>query len=252
MPLLSNIDYITLIQVLFIFFAGGVVKGLIGVGLPTVSLTLLSFLFDIKDSISIILIPVILTNFYQMLDGKNMRLILSETKLFLIFSVIFIVPGFFVLRILDSNVILFILASLLILNSSIALLNYELKFKNHQSSFLQISIGAMTGMTTGITSIYTMPFIFLIQSLNYSKDKVIQLMGICFFLFSITQLILFSSADMIDVNKISLSLTACVPILVGVVIGTKLRKRIGENMFKKLFNLMLILMGSLLIAKLFI
>ena len=124
MPLLSNIDYITLIQVLFIFFAGGVVKGLIGVGLPTVSLTLLSFLFDIKDSISIILIPVILTNFYQMLDGKNMRLILSETKLFLIFSVIFIVPGFFVLRILDSNVILFILASLLILNSSIALLNY--------------------------------------------------------------------------------------------------------------------------------
>ena len=85
MPLLSNIDYNTLIQVLFIFFAGGVVKGLIGVGLPTVSLTLLSFLFDIKDSISIILIPVILTNFYQMFDGKNMRLILSETKLFLIF-----------------------------------------------------------------------------------------------------------------------------------------------------------------------
>ena len=89
---------------------------------------------------------------------------------------------------------------------------------------------------------------YILSILNYSKDKVIQLMGICFLLFSITQLILFSSADMIDVNKISLSLTACVPILVGVVIGTKLRKRIGERMFKKLFNLMLILMGSLLIA----
>ena len=39
---------IILIQVILIFLAGGMVKGLIGVGLPTVTLTLLSFVFDIK------------------------------------------------------------------------------------------------------------------------------------------------------------------------------------------------------------
>ena len=54
---ISNIDSVILIQVVLIFLAGGMVKGLIGVGLPTVTLTLLSFVFDIKDSISIILIP---------------------------------------------------------------------------------------------------------------------------------------------------------------------------------------------------
>ena len=74
---ISNIDSIILIQVVLIFLAGGMVKGLIGVGLPTVTLTLLSFVFDIKDSISIILIPVILTNFYQMLDGNYLREIIS-------------------------------------------------------------------------------------------------------------------------------------------------------------------------------
>ena len=78
MQVISNIDYLTLIQVLLIFFAGGVVKGLIGVGLPTVSLTLLSFIFDIKESISIILLPVIFTNLYQMLDGKYLKQIFSN------------------------------------------------------------------------------------------------------------------------------------------------------------------------------
>ena len=83
---ISNIDSIILIQVVLIFLAGGMVKGLIGVGLPTVTLTLLSFVFDIKDSISIILIPVILTNLYQMLDGNYLREIISDVKFFLIGS----------------------------------------------------------------------------------------------------------------------------------------------------------------------
>ena len=81
---ISNIDSVILIQVVLIFLAGGMVKGLIGVGLPTVTLTLLSFVFDIKDSISIILIPVILTNLYQMLDGNSLKEIIGEVKFFLI------------------------------------------------------------------------------------------------------------------------------------------------------------------------
>jgi len=129
---LSNIDYITLVQVIFIFLAGGMVKGLIGVGLPTVTLTLLSFIFDIKDSISIILLPIILTNLYQMFDGKFLRKIINDTRFFLISSFIFIFPGFYFLTIMKSNMILFVLALLLILNSFLSLIKYEIKLKNYR------------------------------------------------------------------------------------------------------------------------
>ncbi len=246
---LSNIDYVTLIQVILIFLSGGIVKGLIGVGLPTVTLTLLSFVFDIKESISIILIPVILTNFYQMLDGKYLVNIIKEVKTFLFGSILFIFPGFYFLVILKSDVILFFLASLLILNSIFSLIKYEIKIKNYKSHFFQFSIGSMTGLTTGVTSIYTMPFIFLIQSLNYSKDKLIQLMGLSFFIFACMQFILFTSYGMIDLEKLILSIIACIPILSGVYFGAILRKKISEELFKMLFNIMLVLMGSLLIIK---
>jgi len=246
---LSNIDYTTLIQVILIFITGGMVKGIIGVGLPTVILTLLSFIFDIKDSISIILLPIIITNFFQMINGQYLKKIISDVNYFLISSFLFILPGFYFLIILKSDIIILFLAILLITNSLLSLFYNEIKIKNYRSKSTQFTIGALTGLTTGVTSIYTMPFVFLIQSLNYSKDKVIQLMGLSFFIFACMQFILFSSYGMISFDKIILSSIACLPILIGVYFGTILRKKISEQLFKKLFNIMLIAMGSLLIIK---
>ena len=241
-------DYLFLVY-LIIFFFGGLVKGMIGVGLPTVTLTLLSFFFDIKESISFILIPVILTNLFQMLDGKNLRSIFQQTKIFLFSSVLFVIPGFLILRFIDSKIILIILASLLVINSSLVLFNKIITIKKYNSFLVQFWIGAFTGITTGVTSIYTMPFIFLIQSLKFSKEKLIQLMGLSFFLFSLSQFILFYSFSMIDEKVFLFSSIACVPILFGVLVGKYLRKILSEQLFKKLFNYMLLLSGLILIVK---
>ena len=241
-------DYLFFIY-LGIFFLGGLVKGTIGVGLPTVTLTLLSFFFDIKDSISFILIPVILTNLVQMLDGKELKSIFQQTKFFLVTSVVFVIPGFLVLRAINSNTILLILASLLVLNSCLVLFNKIITIKKHTSFQTQFWIGALTGITTGVTSIYTMPFIFLIQSLKFNKEKLIQLMGLSFFLYSLTQFALFYSFSMINEKVLLFSSVACVPIIFGVISGKYLRKVLSEQAFKLLFNYMLLISGIVIIIK---
>jgi uncharacterized membrane protein YfcA len=245
---LITFDYLFFIY-LGIFFLGGLVKGTIGVGLPTVTLTLLSFFFDIKDSISFILIPVILTNLVQMLDGKELKSIFQQTKLFLVTSVVFVIPGFLVLRAINSNTILLILASLLVLNSCLVLFNKIITIKKHTSFQTQFWIGALTGITTGVTSIYTMPFIFLIQSLKFNKEKLIQLMGLSFFLYSLTQFALFYSFSMINEKVLLFSSVACIPILIGVISGKYLRKVLSEQTFKQLFNYMLLISGIIIIIK---
>lgn len=245
---LITFDYLFFIY-LGIFFLGGLVKGTIGVGLPTVTLTLLSFFFDIKDSISFILIPVILTNLVQMLDGKELKSIFQQTKFFLVTSVVFVIPGFLVLRAINSNTILLILASLLVLNSCLVLFNKIITIKRHTSFQTQFWIGALTGITTGVTSIYTMPFIFLIQSLKFNKEKLIQLMGLSFFLYSLTQFTLFYSFSMINEKVLLFSSVACVPIIFGVISGKYLRKVLSEQAFKLLFNYMLLISGIVIIIK---
>ncbi len=145
MQVISNIDHVILIQVILIFLAGGAVKGLIGVGLPTVTLTLLSFIFDIKESISIILLPVIITNLYQMLNGKHLKQIIDDTKIFQISALPTVFLGFYFLLLLKSDTILLILAIVLIYNSFLGLLKYEIKFKNFRSKYYQLLIGSLTG-----------------------------------------------------------------------------------------------------------
>ncbi len=245
---LITFDYLFFIY-LGIFFLGGLVKGTIGVGLPTVTLTLLSFFFDIKDSISFILIPVILTNLVQMLDGKELKSIFQQTKFFLITSVVCVIPGFLILRAINSNTILLILASLLVLNSCLVLFNKIITIKRHTSFHTQFWIGALTGITTGVTSIYTMPFIFLIQSLKFNKEKLIQLMGLSFFLYSLTQFTLFYSFSMINEKVLLFSSVACVPIIFGVISGKYLRKVLSEKAFRLLFNYMLLISGIVIIIK---
>ena len=99
------------------------------------------------------------------------------------------------------------------------------KFKNFKSKYYQLFIGSATGVVTGVTGIYTMPFIFLIQSLQYTKNQVIQLMGLTFFIFACTQFLLFSFNDLINIKILILSSISCIPILIGVYLGTILRKK---------------------------
>ena len=135
----------TFFIVLFIFFIGGVVKGTIGVGLPTITLVLLSFIFDIKDSISFILIPIIFSNFIQLMDGKNLFSIARQTKYFLISSIILIVPGFFLLTVLDSKIILLLFISIVSASFSYAHPPRDLEFSySHEDEVLLVKFVHVT------------------------------------------------------------------------------------------------------------
>ena len=109
MQSLQYLDLNLLVSIFLVFSLAGLVKGVIGVGLPTVSLTLLTFILDIKQSIAIVLLPVILTNFYQMMDGKFFKSIINDNKYSISIAALSIIPGFFILLYFESQIILFFL-----------------------------------------------------------------------------------------------------------------------------------------------
>ena len=79
--------------------------------------------------------------------------------------------------------------------------------------------------------------------------KLIQFMGLTFFLYSLVQLTLFTSFDMMNEKALLFSSLACIPILIGLFVGRLLRKIVSENLFKLLFNYMLLLMGLVILVK---
>jgi uncharacterized membrane protein YfcA len=245
-----DLPFLVFIYLLIVYFLGGITQGLLGVGLITVVISLLSFVLDVKQTIALVLVPTLVTGFYQMIQGENFKNILSEVKYFLIFSSLIIIPGIFFLKILDSSIILFFIALILFLNSSLTLLNKIILIPHYQNPGVQATLGTINGFIIGVTSIYTMPFVFLLQSLQYPKEKAVQFMGLAFVFYSAVQIITFFSIGLINVSTLVPSLVVTLPVMIGFLIGKKIRGIISENIFRKLFHCMLILMSLIILANL--
>ena len=101
-----------------------------------------------------------------------------------------------------------------------------------------------------MTSIYTMPLVFLLQSLNYNKNTTIQFLGIAFFLYPLGQLISFANFDLLSKEIIINSIIILIPIFIGLIIGQKIRQKISEALFQKFFYIMLLFMGTIILINL--
>ena len=248
----SNLPLLTVVYILFTYFLGGITQGILGVGLITVVISLLSFVIDVKETIALVIIPTIITSFFQMINGNNLKDIIKDTRYFLVFSTLIIVPGVFLLNVLESDLILIFIAILLFMNSSLSLSNRVVAIPNHQNSIIQVSAGSLNGFIIGLTSIYTMPFVFLLQSLKYNKEKTVQFMGLAFLLYSSMQFISFSYSKLISINTIVPSLIVTLPVIIGFLLGKKIRSFISEKLFKKLFYFMLLMMSGIILINAFL
>ena len=249
--IISAYPLIILTYIFFVYVLCGFIKGSIGFGMPTVSISLLSFILDVKIIIALILIPTLVVNIYQLSRGGNFKKIISETKYFLIFSTLFIFPGAYLLTIINSNIIILFIAIILLINSALFLFKINFKLPFYNKPITQIFVGAVNGVIIGMTSIYTMPLIFLLQSLNYNKNTTIQFLGIAFFLYPLGQIISFSNFDLISSEIFLNSLIILIPIFFGLFIGQKIRYQISETLFQKFFYIMLLFMSTIILLNLF-
>lgn len=247
---LGEFSLFILSYIFIVYLICGVIKGTIGFGMPTVSISLLVFFIDVKVIIALILIPTIIVNFYQLSRGGNFKKIFNETKFFLFSSTIFIFPGSYLLNLINSQFIILFIALVLFINSILFLTNIKYTLSSYKSPLIQILIGSINGVIIGMTSIYTMPLIFLLQSLRYNKDTTVQFLGIAFFLYPIAQLLSFTNLNLISLEIVKISFLALIPIFLGLYIGQKIRKKISESLFQKFFFCMLLMMSLIIIISL--
>ena len=133
------------------------------------------------------------------------------------------------------------------LSSSLFLSNRIISIPNHKSSLIQSIAGSFNGFIIGLTSIYTMPFVFLLQSLKYDKEKTVQFMGFAFLLYSLIQFFSFIFLKLIDISTIIPSLIVSIPVVIGFFLGKIIRGYVSEILFKKLFYIMLLLMSGIIL-----
>ena len=79
-----------LIMVGMVFCLAGFVKGMVGLGLPTVSLGLLSIIVDLPTAMALLVMPSLATNVWQALAGGQIGPLWRRLWLFLLMAVVMV------------------------------------------------------------------------------------------------------------------------------------------------------------------
>ncbi|MDX5435468.1 MAG: sulfite exporter TauE/SafE family protein, partial [Halomonas sp.] len=96
-----SLDPLLLVLVAATFVVAGLVKGVIGMGMPTVSLALLAATVGLPSAMALLLVPTIVTNVWQALVGGYLRQILRRLWPFLVASVVTVWLGVGILARVD-------------------------------------------------------------------------------------------------------------------------------------------------------
>ncbi len=245
---LEYFEIITFVVILCSVFFGGIVKGSVGIGMSMFSVPLIAFILPPTKAMMLLCFPVILTNFIQM-DIKNG---ISNSRFFPMFITLFLgilIGGKLILS-LNLKTISIIIALTIIIFTSFNFLGLNLNWlKPKYEKIISIFIGFFSGILGGVSTFYAPPIITFLVSLNLAKENFIRTTATMYFLASIplySSLIFHGLGNFYDL-LVSLIITA--PALLGQYLGTKIRVRLSNEIFRKTILVILIIIGFSLLIK---
>jgi len=239
-----------MLTILAIFGLAGIVKGVIGLGLPTISLALLTSLFDLPSAMAMLLVPTLITNLWQGFAGEGTATLLRQLWPFLLAATLSVGFGSLMLTRIDSAVLSAALGIVLMLYALIGLMGRSWNIAKEQHLKIGVACGICNGLISGMTGSLTVPGVFYLQGIGLSRDQLVKAMGLLFALSGIALALGLLRNGMLSIALLSTSAIGVIPALCGMWLGERqLRKRLSERRFKQLFYVSLLILGAGLLMR---
>jgi len=232
--------------VIVAFFLAGLVKGLVGMGLPTVALALLATMIDLKEAIPLVLVPSLATNLVQAVTGGALKAILARLWPLLLAALVCIWLGAGFLVGLDARLLSGLFGVLLAVYALVSLTIPQVPAPGRHERWLSPVIGGLTGIVTGLTGSFVFPSVLYLQALGLPRDVLIQAMGVAFMVATLGLGVALAGHNLLPAQSGLFSAVALVPALLGMLAGQRLRRRFSEQRFRQLFFLALVGLGAYL------
>jgi uncharacterized membrane protein YfcA len=231
-----------------VFVAAGLVKGVTGMGLPTVAMGLLATTMPPHESAALLLVPSLVTNVWQLAAGPSPR---AAAKRF--WPMMAGVTGGAVATagVLAGDATHYAtigLGVVLMVYALFGLSGRRLRAPPSSERTLAIPVGLATGLITGATGVFAMPAVLYLQALGLEKEELIQALGLSFTVSTLALAAGLGFAGALDPHTLGGSALALVPAGLGMAAGQRLRRRISPTAFKFAFFVGLLGLGAYLVV----
>ena len=227
-----------------VFLLAGLIKGVIGLGLPTVSLGLLVGIFDLTTAITLMLVPSFVTNIWQATLGGHAIVITRRIWPFLLMVILTISLGASTLSWVPLPLLSVLLGGLLVLYAALSLAGLHLRLSHRQERWLGPLCGGINGALTGMTGSFVVPGVMYLQAVGFTRDELVQAMGILFTVSTLVLALALQNEQIFTWELGIISAVATLPAVVGMFIGQYLRGKLSQGRFRQLFSGAVLALGG--------
>ncbi|MES2257735.1 MAG: sulfite exporter TauE/SafE family protein [Pseudomonadota bacterium] len=230
-----------LIYISAVFLLAGTVKGVTGMGLPTVAVALLSLTMAPMQAAALLVVPSLLTNLWQVLTGAPLYPVWSRFwPMMAGICAGTLAGGLFALR---AEWAAGALGIALVTYAGAGLLALRWKVKQENAYWQSPLVGIVTGAIAVTTGVFVLPAVPYLQALELERDELVQAMGLAFTVSTLAIAVSLAAHDAWQPAVAGASFLMQVPALAGMLLGQKLRQRMPPALFRRCLLFMLMLLG---------
>ncbi|UXH40730.1 sulfite exporter TauE/SafE family protein [Pseudomonas promysalinigenes] len=226
------------------FLLAGAVKGVIGLGLPTIAMGLLGLAMSPAQAAALLIVPSTLTNLWQLATGGHLRVLLRRLGPMLVMILVGTLLGSAWVGINSGPWAVHALGAALVVYALYGLAGPALRVAPEREGWLGPICGLVTGLVTAATGVFVMPAVPYLQSLGLSRDEMIQALGLSFTVSTLALAAGLAGQDALGGQALGASLLILAPALLGMFAGQWLRQRISAALFKYCFFIGLAALGG--------
>lgn len=237
-----------LILIAAAFLLAGFVKGVIGLGLPTVSMGLLAVTMQPSRAIAIVIVPAIVTNLWQTFVGPYLGDIIRRLWPLMAGTVIGIWLNAGMLTGPYAHYGSIVLGVLLVIYAIIGLSRFSFHVARSNEKWIGGIVGLLTGVVSAATGVQVIPSMPFMQAIGMEKDELVQALGVFFTVATVALAFNLTSAGLLSASTALPGAVAMAAAFTGMFIGQAVRSRMQPEIFRRWFLIAMIVLGIYIAA----
>ncbi|WP_442783493.1 sulfite exporter TauE/SafE family protein [Collimonas fungivorans] len=249
MPAMFHYDLPRLSAILLTFFIAGTVKGVTGMGLPTIAMGLLGITMPPVAAATLLILPSFVTNLWQLLAGPGFVALARRLWTMMAGIAVGTIAGVWLMTNDSGGWTAIALGVVLVIYALFGLAARQLSVPAQAERPASPLVGLMTGLITGGTGVFVIPAVPYIQALGLDKEDLVQALGLSFTVSTIALAIGLQRQGAFELGDIGTSSLAVLPALLGMWLGQHVRRRVSPATFRRWFFICLIVLGLQLVLR---
>ena len=221
----------------------GFVKGVVGLGLPTVSIGLLAVAMQPSRAIAIVIVPAIVTNIWQTFAGPHLRDIIRRLWPLMAGTVVGIWLNAGMLSGPYARYGGVVLGVLLVIYAIVGLSKFSFRAARSNEKWIGGIVGLVTGAVSAATGVQVVPSMPFMQAIGMEKDELVQALGVFFTVATLALAFTLTSAGLLSASTALPGAVAMASAFAGMFIGQVVRSRMQPEAFRRWFLIAMILLG---------